>query len=313
MSLLIRMADPGRDYPRLPDLLNLVEREPITEALLHEQDGHNPPGRIRRRAVAERDGQLIGYSVTQNQPWRPGGWFYLWLMVHPDWRSQDIGGQLFADALAFARQQGAEHFVTEVRDDDIISRHIAERNGFRVERHLFESILDLGTFDPERFTDVVAGVEAQGIRILSLADVGNTEDWQRKLYAVNYRGVLDDPASASSTWISYEELRANWEASSWFRPEGQIMAVLADDTVVGITAVGINAEAGTAQQLITAVDAPYRGRRIAQALKVVAARWAQAYGVRTLSTRNDSTNGPMLAINRKLGFVPGPGIWRMAW
>lgn len=53
--------------------------------------------------------------------------------------------------------------------------------------------------------------------------------------------------------------------------------------------------------------AEYRGRGIAQALKIVAWRTARRYGAKYLRTANDSMNAPMLAINRKMGYKPEPG------
>jgi RimJ/RimL family protein N-acetyltransferase len=51
----------------------------------------------------------------------------------------------------------------------------------------------------------------------------------------------------------------------------------------------------------------HRGRKIAQALKVLAARYARQAGVRRISTHNDSLNAPILRINQKMGYQPQPG------
>jgi RimJ/RimL family protein N-acetyltransferase len=63
--------------------------------------------------------------------------------------------------------------------------------------------------------------------------------------------------------------------------------------------------------MITGVDRMYRGRKIALALKLLAIRWAIEKGASCIVTDNDSQNAPMLAINRKLGYVPRPGIFRL--
>ena len=55
----------------------------------------------------------------------------------------------------------------------------------------------------------------------------------------------------------------------------------------------------------------YRGRKIAQALKVLAARYARAHGMKKIRTDNDSLNAPMLAVNRKLGYRPLAGTFIM--
>ena len=63
--------------------------------------------------------------------------------------------------------------------------------------------------------------------------------------------------------------------------------------------------------LMTGVDRAYRSRHIALALKVQSICFAKAFGADSIRTHNDSQNGPMLAINRKLGYQPRPGEYRL--
>jgi hypothetical protein len=58
----------------------------------------------------------------------------------------------------------------------------------------------------------------------------------------------------------------------------------------------------------TGVLRAYRGRRLALALKLLSISAAQRYDVDYLYTNNDSSNAPMLAINRRLGYQESPGI-----
>jgi hypothetical protein len=44
---------------------------------------------------------------------------------------------------------------------------------------------------------------------------------------------------------------------------------------------------------------------------IAVAHAARRYGVRYLRTNNDAENAPMLAVNRKLGYRPEPGCYRM--
>lgn len=59
---------------------------------------------------------------------------------------------------------------------------------------------------------------------------------------------------------------------------------------------------------MTGVEKAYRGRKLALALKLLAIRIAQAHDAATIRTGNDAENGPMLAINRKLGYQPWPSL-----
>ena len=74
-----------------------------------------------------------------------------------------------------------------------------------------------------------------------------------------------------------------------------------------MSAVSLNAEDRSAYNQHTGVLCAYRGRKIAQSLKLLAARYARARGAQTLGTHNDSQNAPILAINRKMGYQPQPG------
>ena len=70
-------------------------------------------------------------------------------------------------------------------------------------------------------------------------------------------------------------------------------------------------ERNSAYNAFTGVERDYRGRGLAQALKLLAVRFAQHYGAAYIRTNNDSQNAPMLAVNRKLGYRPEPGKYRL--
>ena len=50
---------------------------------------------------------------------------------------------------------------------------------------------------------------------------------------------------------------------------------------------------------------------LAQALKLQTILLAKKEGMRFIRTHNDSNNAPMLAINRKLGYKPEPGFYKL--
>jgi GNAT superfamily N-acetyltransferase len=62
----------------------------------------------------------------------------------------------------------------------------------------------------------------------------------------------------------------------------------------------------TAYHDMTAVLRSFRGRGIARALKHATIDWAVRNGLTTLETGNDEANGPMRAVNARLGYVPLP-------
>lgn len=309
MPLTIRTADPVADYAAVAGLYNAVSTDKTTPDQLRAWDARTGPDEVRRRIVAERDGHVVAYGYVLRAAYDLPGHFWTWLTVAAPDRAQGIAAALYTEALAHARVQGATVLHSEVSEAFPEALRFAQARGFTLEGHVFESVLALADFDMRPHAGLLGRAEAEGIRIFSLAEGGDTPDLRRQLYEVNYRGVLDDPGHGRARWLSDEEFRAVI-SSPWFQPEGQILA--ADgDAVVGLSAVTYDAEQNTASQLMTAVERAYRGRGIAQALKLRAIEYALSRGATSIRTRNDSANAPMLAINYKLGFQPEPGYYRL--
>ena len=76
-----------------------------------------------------------------------------------------------------------------------------------------------------------------------------------------------------------------------------------------MAAVGYFAATNSMYNMVTGVDRAHRGRGVALAIKLLAIRCARRYGAVYIRTHNDSENAPMLAINRKLGYQPQPGLY----
>jgi GNAT superfamily N-acetyltransferase len=231
------------------------------------------------------------------------------VIVDPAWRCQGIGATLYERALAFARDSGATLLDAEVRDDDTAALRFAQKRGFEIDHHMFESRIDLKTFDERPFVDALDKVLAEGIRIYSLADVGDTVEERRKLWSVNYETSLTDPGSVG-TFPAFDDMMDIWKNADWFTPAGQFLAV-EGERPVGMAAVGYFRQTNSFYNMMTGVMPPYRGQKIAQALKLVTIRFAREQGGDYIATNNESTNAPMLAINRKLGYVPMPGLYRL--
>jgi GNAT superfamily N-acetyltransferase len=98
--------------------------------------------------------------------------------------------------------------------------------------------------------------------------------------------------------VKYEDScygRTRYRAKRFVAKEG--------DLYVGSSSLLESGVAGVIDQGFTVVRPDYRGRGIAQAVKVHTAMYAKSRGMRFIRTFNDSDNSPMLAVNRKIGFV----------
>jgi GNAT superfamily N-acetyltransferase len=265
--------------------------------------------RVTTLALDEKN-KAVGYWDVEHEAWERPGCFFIKVIVVPEFRNRKLGSQMYADALRVAREHGATKLESTIREDDIISNRFVEKRGFKVEHHSFESVLDLNCFDEKKFDDLLARVHADGFRFLSLADAGLTDENKHKLYEVNRASGLDNPGS-DGDFPDFYAFSKNVFDASWFRADTQILASLGDRWV-GLSAIGLYPEEGYAYNAFTGVLREYRGHGLAQALKLQTILLAKKVGARYIRTNNDSQNAPMLAINRKLGYQPEPGIYNIS-
>ena len=306
--LKVRPAVPETDFRRLAEIITATWLEPVDESTLHEWEARTFEGQVRRRFTATRGDEVVGYGVSVHESWSPPGRFDLWVGVEGERRSAGIGSALYEAALTFAHENGATSLSTEVLSDEPESVRFAEKRGFHIDRQLFESHLVVAEFDEAPYAGLIERLEREGIRFFSLADQDKPEI-RRGLYEVNRATALDIPGN-NTDFPKFDEFSRIVFPAKWFFPDGQILAA-DDDRVIGLAALGHHPERDYMYNEMTGVLPEYRGRGLALALKLLAIRVARARGVVTLRTNNDSENAPMLRINRKLGYRPQPGYYKM--
>jgi GNAT superfamily N-acetyltransferase len=297
------------DAAEMARLYSFTLAEPITAETA--VDWWTPrEGEFRVTMLAQNEhGESIGYWDVERETWMTPGSFFMKIIVAPEKRSQGLGSQMFADALCVAREHGATHLESTIREGDATALRFVQSRGFEIEHHAFESTLDLADFDEHPFDELMARVHADGFRFFSLAEAGVTDENKHKLYEVNRASSLDDPGS-TGTFPDFYSFSKNVFEASWFRADTQILASHGDHWV-GLSAIGIYQDDMHAYNAFTGVLRDYRGRGLAQALKLQTILLAKREGMRYIRTHNDSNNAPMLAINRKLGYKPEPGIYRI--
>lgn len=310
MTIALRSIDPTQDFGRIAEIISKINPEPVTAAELAEWDANRSPEAILQHTAAVDDADyIVGFGIAMRSPWTKPGKFWMEITVDPDHRRRGIGAQLYDNALNFTRSQGAACLEGEVRDHDHTSYAWAEQRGFKTQRHIFESTLDLKTFDETPFVDAISATEQAGFRFFTLADLADTEEVRHKLYTLNRATVLDIPG-AEDGFPPFEQFQKFVFDASWYRADGQVV-VANGDSWAGFAALAYNQETNSMNHHMTGVDRSYRGRGLTLPLKLLAIRCARKYSADYMRTNNDSQNAPMLAVNRKLGYRPEPGFYKL--
>ncbi len=302
-TIALRSPEPERDFGEIAALVSTQEEFAQSKQDLLEDYQKNETTRLRFQVAEDEAGEFMGFSWA----WRH--WLHpdqadFYVVVKPEHRRRGAGNCLYDDLLAAVEAQGIKLLGTGVMEDSPESLGFVERRGFYEVRHGIHMELDLDAFDDRPYDAVIARLKAEGFRFTSMEELGNTEEAQRQLYALNDAaqrstlGQTGDPA-----WASFEEFRKSVCGAKWYRPAGQIVAIDATGKWAAMSAISIVGDVDHAYNLFTGVDIPYRGRQLGQAVKVLALRYArEGLKVHTVQTDHNMMNNPMIAIDRKLGY-----------
>lgn len=305
----IRLFNLETDFPRLAEIINATEVEPVTVALLKQNFSMMPPENPCWHAVAvDTGGRVIGCGRCVQSTWLHKGDFWIGVDVDPAWYQQKIGTTLYEQGLQFARQQAARRLFCGVRDDFPVSLQFAEKRGFVRDRHIFDSLLDIAAFDPAAYAGTIEAVEQSGIRFTTLAELGDTLENRHKVFDILISTNKDVPGDNHGE-PKFDDFQKGLYEIPEAMPDATIIA-LDGDQWAGIVILCHDNDELIANYM-TGVERPYRGRKIAWALKLLSVECARRRGKLRMMTNNDSINAPMLAINRRMGYRELPGRYTM--
>jgi GNAT superfamily N-acetyltransferase len=232
--------------------------------------------------IAEVDGEVVGWAPSAK------GWFFVG--VHPDHRRRGLGGRLLDRIVE--RHRGEQAAAITLDHD---GARFLERRGF--ERH---GILRMGVLD---------------LRDAQLPELPDTELRVVPLDAVRDRGAelyelyMDTLRDVPHAEGFLEQNVDEWRARVLDNPnlDGRISTVvLDDDRPVALAWLLSDGRRAAADYAGTAHS--HRGRGLATLAKIASTHAAAAAGLESITTENDTENEPMLRINTKLGFRPGPEL-----
>lgn len=272
-------------------------------------DGLHAIGRSMRRFTAELDGRTIGYAQVFQVPWADDPQ-RTWgnIRVAPEYRRRGIGARLLDATVSAARDIGARTLQVQFRAETPEVGPLLARRGFAEELRGLRMSLDPRVHDLHALKHYLEHAAAKGITISSVAaEQQRGAEWLPRLYSIYMRLMREVPVPEKPL-IARDEFEEFVIGQPQSLPEACFIA-RDGETYLGVCMLQRHPDdAQRLSQDLTGVLPDGRGRGIAMALKVQSITFAQQGGFTEISTWVESTNTPMLAINRKLGFDEQPGL-----
>ena len=311
-TIHLRPVESESDFDQLAAWFTILENETSTGPEI-KKEYDELKERLLVKVAADEQGERLGfYWASRNmvEPDRAD----MYLFVQPEKRRQGVGRRLYDDLAQAALAARMRKLRVTVSDNCLEGRAFTDWCGFVERRHSIAMELDLKTFDDRPYDAVIARLEGQGFRFTSMEALGNTEEAQRKLFTLNDTTVATTPGSEGEhAWASFEDFQKRVCQSDWYNPAGQMVVIdTASGAWVAMSAITRRAGNDFAYNLFTGVEASYRGRKLGQAVKVLALRYARdVLGAASVRTHHNEVNLPMIAIDRKLGYRQTPGNYLM--
>lgn len=302
MQIIIRPYEQS-DKADVCKLLNQTSNVPLGEDMFEMQEARIRTYPFYKRIVFTVNNEVVGMAqLLHATGMTPQGFLSQTIIVDAAHRGRGYG-QMLDEALALWMQEEQPiGLQTTVRDNNPEARAWAERRGFMLKSHQFESVLDLTSFPLETIDTGIRASEAHGITFRTFEHFSLEDDMER-LYQIVKQLSGDTPDSQGALDFPFETFAAMVRRMD----PRNIFIAMAGEEIAGITC--LVSQGNEMYTLFTGVVKEYRGKGIAYTLKLLSIRFAHASGVKQLRTNNHSTNAPMLAVNRKLGYESQPGNW----
>ena len=228
---------------------------------------------------------------------------YLQLYVAPAYRCRGLATELLERVVARSRELGAVRLYASHATP--AGAAFARSLGATDIQREVKSVLDLAA------TELPAPDPPAGWELVTW--VGRVPDEHVAAYA-RARAAMDDAPGEAGVPPSVERIRASEEALRQRSREMRLTAALRDGEVGAFTELRLSPGAAAGFTDDTGTAAEHRRQGLATAVKRESLRRFRADhpDVRLVTTSNDETNAAMLAINRKLGFVPSATFTRAA-
>lgn len=298
-------------YQGIADVINALYPEQNTSALdIDAGEKQRDPNFKSQRWVAIEEDQVVGTGSYNQSNWfaHPQK-FILSINVRPEHQGHGIGSMLYEtimDGLCPFNPIALRVYVT---DDRPQSKRFLGKRGFQDVIRDIRSELNVQNFDISRYAGLEDRFRKSGIEIKTLPELEDDPERNQKLYDLDWEISLSVPGDLAAG-IGRRGLEKYVEyaiTGPYVLPEGFFVAVKGDE-YIGLSHLLLSQKGISLYQGLTGVKPQYRRQGIGLALKIRAITYAQVHGYVRIKAENDSKNIPMLAMNKRLGYVQKPDL-----
>lgn len=311
MSFSIREASYPQDGEAVARIMTWWDEFTVAAADVVGNAASYPKDQPIKRLVAEVGGEVVGYGRCMLNAPNPRNAMLLDAAVLPDHQRMGIGSSLIKELEVFAKEKGASCVVGAVTEHRKDSADMVKRRGYEFKTLFFQSEIDPQGFDPNAFAQIVVQVGESGYHVKTLSELPQTEETDRAYYQATHDSDTDTPWIEYYGVHNYEKFKKVLLGAPWFDRRGAFLA-MKDGQIVGVSNVNKGSKEFNGEMFIefTGVVPDHRGKGLATAMKVRALQYAKEIGGTKVRTGNNTSNAPMRAVNKKLGFIEQPG-WLM--
>ncbi len=264
-----------------------------------------------RLIVTTASGDIAAFGNIQAGLFpRPDGAQDIGVAVGRAHRRRGVGGALLEALEAEGRRRKVPRILAGTSASQPFALDWATKRGYREIGRRIMSYRELASYEPARWSEALARVTRQGIRIRAFGEVlaerddAGKERFWHELHEAE-RPMWEDIPFASPT--------PHWPFERFYRMTANNPRLLRDlslvaydgEVIAGLSTSG-DREGRDGWTYMTGVARDHRGHGIAMALKVEVLVRAKAKGLRAMCTVNDEPNRAMRGVNIKLGYQPVP-------
>jgi mycothiol synthase len=230
---------------------------------------------------------LAGIAVVIESP---DGTGVLELAVHPSYRNRGVAGRLLA---ALQEKRGFDGLTAWSHGNHEAAAELASRFGYGPVRELRKMRLMSSA------SSLPDAALPPGVTLRAFVPGQDEQAW----LAANRAAFAHHPEQGSMTLA---DLKAR-EEEAWFDPEGFLLAVDADGTLLGYHWTKVHPKQGPhpaiGEVYVVGVTPDAQGSGLGKALTVAGIRHLQEKGLHAVMLYVDVDNEAAVALYRKLGFV----------